>query len=84
MELVKRRDLGHRLHLMQEHDGVSVPTLRQKARRRDDEQENAWMKLRDTLRTACCETYAAHRHESDVVVRVEQVIEDILNKDGLQ
>lgn len=87
VELVKRRDLRHRLHLLQGRGESCVPPQRQKPERRDDEAENAWMELRDALRIATTRTYAAHRYAADVVARVERAIAEVLReqqKDGSQ
>ncbi|UZP66157.1 Coenzyme F420 hydrogenase/dehydrogenase, beta subunit C-terminal domain [Desulfovibrio mangrovi] len=77
VELIKRRDLRHRLHLMRE-SGMEPPVLRQTPQRRDDAGENEWMELRDSLRLATTAVYAEHRHAHDVRARVEEAIQGVL------
>jgi coenzyme F420-reducing hydrogenase beta subunit len=77
VELIKRHDLRHRLHLMREA-GMEPPVLRQQPQRRDDAEKNEWMELRDCLRQATTTVYAAHRHAPDAGARVEEAIQDVL------
>jgi coenzyme F420-reducing hydrogenase beta subunit len=81
VELVKRRDFRHRLHL-RASNGEYVPTGRQQAEARDNEAENEWMSLRDRLREVSTAAYASGRHEPDVIDRVQAVIDVILGEHG--
>lgn len=76
--LLKRRDLGHRLYLLHRQGAPYIPVKRTKPGERLDQAENSWMELRDALRLASTETYSKHRHERDVVPRVEGVMHEIL------